>query len=58
MMLRLVFHLALRQTEGLMVSIFELLGVPLNTPDHSTEEQGKWRQSPRAVSCLMGQSTC
>jgi hypothetical protein len=36
MMLRLAFHLALRQTEGLMVSIFELLGVPLSTPDHST----------------------
>jgi hypothetical protein len=36
MMLRLAFHLALRQTEGLMVSIFGLLAVPLSTPDHST----------------------
>jgi len=36
MMLRLAFHLALRQTEGLMASIFNLLGVPLSTPDHST----------------------
>jgi hypothetical protein len=36
MMLRLAFHLALRQTEGLMASIFDLLGVPLGTPDHST----------------------
>src|ERR1039458_9715823 len=36
MMLRLVFHLALRQTEGLMASIFGLLGVALSTPDHST----------------------
>jgi hypothetical protein len=36
MMLRLAFHLALRQTEGLMVSIFVLLDVPLSTPDHST----------------------
>ncbi len=36
MMLRLAFHLALRQTEGLMSSIFCLLGVPLSTPDHST----------------------
>ena len=35
-MLRLVFHLALRQTEGLMASIFGLLNVPLSTPDHST----------------------
>jgi hypothetical protein len=36
MMLRVAFHLALRQTEGLMASIFGLLGVPLSTPDHST----------------------
>jgi transposase len=36
MMLRLAFHLALRQTEGLMGSIFGLLGVLLSTPDHST----------------------
>jgi hypothetical protein len=35
-MLRLAFHLALRQTEGLMASIFVLLDVPLSTPDHST----------------------
>jgi hypothetical protein len=28
--------LALRQTQGLMASIFDLLNVPLNTPDHST----------------------
>jgi hypothetical protein len=36
MMLRLAFHLALRQTEGLMASIFGMLGMPLSTPDHST----------------------
>ena len=36
MMLRLAFHLALRQTEGLMASIFGLLGMPLSAPDHST----------------------
>jgi Transposase DDE domain len=36
MMLRLVFYLALRQTEGLMASIFVLLDVPLSAPDHST----------------------
>jgi hypothetical protein len=29
LMLRLAFHLPLRQTEGLMASIFELLEVPL-----------------------------
>ena len=36
MMLRLAFHLALRQTEGLMASIFGLLGLLLSAPDHST----------------------
>jgi hypothetical protein len=36
LMLRLVFGQALRQTEGLMASIFELLGVNLMAPDHST----------------------
>jgi len=36
LMLRLVFRQPLRQTEGLMASIFELLGVELNAPDHST----------------------
>jgi hypothetical protein len=36
MMLRLAFNLALRQTEGLMISIFGLLDVSLSTPDHST----------------------
>ena len=33
MMLRLAIHLALRQTEGLMASIFVLLDVQLTTPD-------------------------
>jgi hypothetical protein len=41
MMLRLAFHLALRQTEGLMASMFGLLGVPLSTPDHSTLSEGQ-----------------
>ena len=36
LMLRLAFHLPLRQTEGLMASLFELLGVALSVPDHST----------------------
>lgn len=36
LMLRLAFHLPLRQTEGLMASVFELMGVSLATPDHST----------------------
>jgi hypothetical protein len=34
--LRAVFHLALRQTEGLITSILHLLGLNLAVPDHST----------------------
>ena len=36
LMLRAVFHLALRQTEGLIPSILRLLGLDLPVPDHST----------------------
>ena len=36
LMLRLTFHLPLRQTEGFMKSIFVLLGVAVSAPDHST----------------------
>src|SRR4051812_29005092 len=35
-MLRAVFRLALRQTEGLIGSILKLLGLDLAVPDHST----------------------
>ena len=34
--LRAVFHLALRQTKGLIGSIITLLGLALTVPDHST----------------------
>src|SRR5271163_94929 len=34
--LRTVFHLALRQTEGLIGSVIRLLGLELAIPDHST----------------------
>ena len=34
--LRAVFHLALRQTEGLIGSVIALLGLDLAVPDHST----------------------
>jgi hypothetical protein len=34
--LRMVFHLALRQTEGLIRSIVDLLGVTVRVPDHTT----------------------
>jgi hypothetical protein len=36
LILRTVFGLALRQTEGLLGSIIRLLGVDLTVPDHST----------------------
>ena len=34
--LRAVFHLALHQTEGLIASVLQLLGLDLLVPDHST----------------------
>jgi hypothetical protein len=36
LMLRAVFRLALRQTEGLIGSVLHLLGLDLPVPDHST----------------------
>ena len=48
LMLRLAFHLPLRQTEGLMTSIFELLEVALSVPDHSTA-----RSAVRPLICIM-----
>src|SRR3954467_11123809 len=36
LMLRLVFHLALRQAEGFAASLFRLLGQELRVPDHTT----------------------
>ncbi len=34
--MRLVFHLPLRQAEGLLGSLFKLMGVELEIPDHTT----------------------
>ena len=36
MILRTVFHQPLRQTEGLVGSLLELMGLDLPVPDHST----------------------
>lgn len=36
LMLRLAFHLPLRQTESFMESIFKLLSVTISVPDHTT----------------------
>ncbi|SMF89969.1 Transposase DDE domain-containing protein [Azospirillum oryzae] len=40
--LRAVFHLALRQTEGLIASILQLLGFDLPVPDYSTLGRRAW----------------
>jgi IS5 family transposase len=34
--LRLIYHLPLRQTEGFVASIFDLMGLHLDVPDHTT----------------------
>ncbi len=34
--LRLLFHLPLRQTEGFLGSLFTLMGLDLEVPDHTT----------------------
>ena len=34
--LRTVYHLALRQTEGFVASLIGLMGLELETPDHTT----------------------
>ena len=34
--LRLIYHLPLRQTEGFVASIFDLMGLQLDVPDHTT----------------------
>jgi hypothetical protein len=50
--LRLVFHLALRQAEGLARSALRLLGLDLRVPDHSTlsrRSRGIARRQPRAA---------
>ncbi len=48
LMLRLAFHLPLRQTEGLMASVFALLEVSLNVPDHGT--LSRWAMNLASIS--------
>ena len=46
--LRAVFHLALRQTEGLIGSLIRLLGLDLPVPDHPTlSRRGETLEVPR-----------
>lgn len=53
MMLRMAFHLALRQTEGLMASIFGLLGVLLSAPDHSTLNRRARKMESISKGCIL-----
>src|ERR1035441_10464536 len=53
MMLGLAFHLALRQTEGLMASIFGLLDVPLSAPDHSTLSRRARKMKSISNGCIL-----
>jgi hypothetical protein len=51
-MLRLVFHLALRQAEGFAASVLRLLGQQLRVPDHTTLSRRSRRfagRQPKAV---------
>lgn len=52
LMVRLVFHQPLRQTEGLLGSLLELLGVDLPVPDHTTISRRAARLTPVLASAL------
>src|SRR5450830_159687 len=57
LMLRLVFRQPLRQTEGLMASIFELLGVDLKAPDHSTVSRRAMNMKSISNRCTLPEGT-
>jgi Transposase DDE domain len=62
---RLLFHLALRQTEGFLGSILRLMGVDLPCPDHTTlsrrnatvEVRRKVDRAPQGSVCVIVDST-
>ena len=59
--LKAVFRLALRQTEGLIGSIINLLGLTLAVPDHSPPSaggQGRWMCSDRDPAAAVVASPC
>ena len=60
LMLRLVFHQPLRQTEGLMASIFDLLELDLKAPDHSTVSRRAISLKSISKRCALpaGQEAC
>jgi len=53
--LRLVYHLPLRQTEGFVTSIFDLMGLHLDVPDHTTlSRRGKTLKIKLKANCHIG----
>ena len=47
--LRLIFTLPLRQTEGFLQSLFQVMGIELSAPDHTTLSRRSQRLAPRFV---------
>ena len=57
--LRTVFRLALRQTEGLIGSVLQLLGLDLPVPDHSTlSRRAETLEVPRPKAGSESRCTC
>src|SRR5690349_18990807 len=52
-MVRLVFHQPLRQTEGLLGSLLDLMGLDLPVPDHTTLSRRAARLAPVRRSALL-----
>ena len=53
-MVRLVFHQPLRQTEGLLRSLLDLMGIDLPVPDHTTISRRAARLTPALRTALPG----
>jgi hypothetical protein len=53
LLLRLAFNLPLRQTEGLMASVFELMGISLGVPDHSTLSRRAMKMESLSKGCRL-----
>jgi hypothetical protein len=53
LLLRLAFNLPLRQTEGLMASVFELMGISLGVPDHSTLSRRAMKMESISKGCRL-----
>jgi hypothetical protein len=58
LMLRLVFGQPLRQTEGLMTSIFDLLDLDLKAPDHSTVSRRAMNLELISKRCALARRAC